>query len=284
MAHKFFSQRAGLSPHPRGLPFDEVMELFVRVYNSLTNGGYFAEAFGYGCVDAGWIDGTIGDIGLDIRLATRKANLWPIETLAFMGGEDDLFDFIEYLYQNVSKPTKGILHSFNDCGMHWSEFDKSVGQREFREKINALLSQYERRFELAESGEILMLPDHGFEEIFKAKIPSTQANVISRTEAAVLRFRRHGSTRDDRRQAVRDLADVLEALRPQMTAAITGKDEGDLFNIANNFGIRHNNDRQKTDYDAVWLSWMFYFYLSTIHVILRRIEPSKNAAAKSPRQ
>jgi len=41
--------------------------------------------------------------------------------------------------------------------------------------------------------------------------------------------------------------------------------------LANNFGIRHHNERQKTDYDALWLNWMFYFYLSTIHVLLRKM-------------
>jgi len=48
---------------------------------------------------------------------------------------------------------------------------------------------------------------------------------------------------------VRDLADVLERLRPQMQAAITSKNEGDFFNIANSFGIRHVHDKQKTNYD-----------------------------------
>ncbi|MEO3693618.1 hypothetical protein ABDJ85_19265, partial [Roseateles sp. DJS-2-20] len=38
-------------------------------------------------------------------------------------------------------------------------------------------------------------------------------------------------------------------------------------------GALHHNDKQRTSYDAgIWLSWMFYFYLSTIHVVLRKIE------------
>lgn len=99
------------------------------------------------------------------------------------------------------------------------------------------------------------------------------ANVVNRINAAILRYRRHGSTLDDRRQAVRDLADVLEYLRPKVKALLTSADDCDLFNIANNFGIRHHNDKQKTTYDAaIWLSWMFYFYLATIHAVLRKIE------------
>jgi hypothetical protein len=49
---------------------------------------------------------------------------------------------------------------------------------------------------------------------------------------------------------VRDLADVLEYLRPNVQTLLTSKDENDLFNLANNFGIRHHNDRQKTNCDA----------------------------------
>ena len=36
--------------------------------------------------------------------------------------------------------------------------------------------------------------------------------------------------------------------------------------------VRHHNVRQKTDYDAaLWLSWMFYLFLSTIHLVLRKM-------------
>ena len=94
----------------------------------------------------------------------------------------------------------------------------------------------------------------------------------------MLQFRRHGSTVDDRRQAVRDLADVLEYLRPKVQSILTSNDEKDLFNLANNFGIRHHNDRQKTNYDAtLWLAWMFYFYLSTVHVLLRKMDQDRVA-------
>jgi hypothetical protein len=69
------------------------------------------------------------------------------------------------------------------------------------------------------------------------------------------------------------LADVLEYLRPKIKRVISSKDEGDLFNIANNFGIRHHNDKQKTDYEqSVWLSWMFHFYLATLHMLTRRLD------------
>lgn len=272
MVHRYYSQRAGLSPHPDGLPLSEIINLFIRVYNQLGNEGYFTEAFGFECVDAGFVPGTVLDPDLEILLAMHKRNLWPVHKHAPDYSEDDLFDTIEFLFQHVSKPIDGIRHTWNDCGMHWNAFNKLEGQKEFRERINKVLEHYVQRFELVSNGQVLLKADIGFERIFEADLPSKNPSVVDRVTSAVLRFRRHGSTFDDRRQAVRDLADVLEYLRPEVKALLTSSDEKDLFNLANNFGIRHHNDKQKTSYDAqLWLGWMFYFYLSTIHVLLRKM-------------
>ena len=46
----------------------------------------------------------------------------------------------------------------------------------------------------------------------------------------------------------------------------------DLFNIANNFGIRHHKPGQKTDYDRdIWLPWMFYIYLATLRAVTKTL-------------
>jgi hypothetical protein len=69
---------------------------------------------------------------------------------------------------------------------------------------------------------------------------------------------------------VRDLADVLEALRDDIKNSMLSKDEKELFHIANGFAIRHQNRQQRGDYDRLtWLRWAFYVYLATIHAVLR---------------
>lgn len=272
MPHVFYSQRIGSNPNRDGLPLDEILQLFVRTYESLHLDGYFHQAFGFSCVDMGDVDGAVRDVPLAILLSLRKKGLWPICDRASGYSEDDLFDMIEFLFQHVSKPVSGHMHSYNNCGMHWETFNRRDGQIHFCEQINTVLSHYRGRFELSEKGEVLQRPEVGFEQLIEADLPTAEAGITSRVEAAVTKYRRHGATIDDRRQAVRDLADVLEFLRPRMKEALTSADEGDLFNIANNFGIRHHNDRQKTGYDAaLWLSWMFYYYLATIHVIVRKL-------------
>lgn len=273
MPRQFYSLRKGTNPNLKGLPLKEVLGLFVRLYNQLSEDGYFHEAFGFVCVDAGDLPGKVRDPELEMLLTIRKTGLWPVHEMAPFYSEDDFFDVIEFLHQYVSKPIDGTMHSYNLCGMHWETFNKTLGQHEFRKRLNAVLAHYQHRYELSSNGEVLHQPEAGFEPIFDADLPSKDENVTSRVTAAVLRYRRHGSTVDDRRQAVRDLADVLEYLRPQVKTLLTSADEKDLFNIANNFGVRHHNDKQRTAYDTgIWLSWMFYFYLSTIHVVLRKLE------------
>ena len=68
------------------------------------------------------------------------------------------------------------------------------------------------------------------------------------------------------------MADVFEWLQKskRLEKALSKKDESDLFHIANEFGIRHHNPKQKTDYDPdIWYPWIFHFYLATFHAVSR---------------
>jgi hypothetical protein len=186
MTHKYYSQRKGTNPNQLGLSLPDVVGLFLRVYKLLRDEGYFDEAFGYYCVDAGELPGKVKDVQLEILLNVRKKNLWPIEEMNSHYSEDDFFDVLEFLFQHVSKPIDGTYHSWNDCGMHWETFNKEQGQTEFCERINAVLSHYAKPFELSSHGEILHKPEFGFEPIFEADIPTEEEKVKNRINSAVL--------------------------------------------------------------------------------------------------
>jgi hypothetical protein len=270
----YYSVRTGKHV-PQGPDLDLVKRLFLALYERFEHQGYFQEYFGYSCVDAGDVEGKLGpDIGDAFLLSLKKDGLWPIRTNLSDYSEDDLFDVMEFLFDSVSTPTEGSYHSYSDCGWHYTEFDQPPGQAEFRTEITKLLRDYQNGFEMSEDGEILGAVAPGFENLIKAELPTDDPrNVRAKVTPAVLKFRRHGSTAADRRDALRELADVLEFLRPQLKAVLDRKDESDLFNIINNFGIRHHNQNQKTEYDqSIWMSWMFYYFLATIHAVLRLIE------------
>jgi hypothetical protein len=281
----YYSIRTGKNPNATNFGLTVLQRLLLDLYRSFVEKDYFQEAFGYECVDAGEVHGTLGsDIASQFLLYLRKDNLWPITEKIIAYSEDDLFDVIEFLYDLISKPIDGYFHSYNGCGHHYDVFDSGAGRDEFRIAVNRVLVDYKEGFELSGQGEVLALAEHGLENLLAANIPNHDAeNVEQRVDAAILKFRRYRSSLEDRRDAVRDLADVLEFLRPKVKAVLTTKDESDLFNIANNFGIRHHNDQQKTNYDrAIWYSWMFYYYLSTIHAALRLLEKAEQTANGQP--
>ncbi|MGL2999921.1 hypothetical protein [Flavobacterium sp. RSSB_23] len=273
----YYSVRTGKLTPDSTINFDVLKQLFLMSYKILEKAGYFQKYFGVDCSD-GFIEGQIGEnIDAYVFINLRKENLFPIETKLKDYNEDDFFDVLEFLYDHCSKGLNGYYHNWNNCGYHYDEFNDLEGQKYFRETMNPILRDYKNGFEISEKGEILILSDNGLSNLFEADIPTNDAdNISNKINAAIVKFRRHKSTLDDRKDAIRELADVLEFLRPEIKKHLDKKDENDIFNIANGFGIRHHNLSQKTNYDkAIWYSWIFYYYLATLHAVLRisKIKP-----------
>lgn len=267
----YYSVRTGKITPDQQVNFEVLKKLFSVTYNKLNADGYFQKYFGIDCTD-GFIPGELGEeVEAIMFVNLRKDNLYPIHKNLPNYTEDDFFDVIEFLHDHCSKGLNGHYHSWNNCGYHYEEFNDIEGQKHFRELLNPILREYKDGFEISESGEILILSDNGLSNLFEADIPTNdKENISNKINSAILKFRRHKSTLDDRREAIRELADVLEFLRPAIKEHLNKKDESDLFNIANNFGIRHHNKDQQTEYDkAIWYSWIFYYYLATLHAVLR---------------
>ena len=265
--------RSGRRAPDQGLGLEDFKRFFLALFNRMEEQGLFQEWFGYTCVDAGEVFGKAGaDLDLFVFRKLRRHGLWPLHTAAPGYSEDDLFDVIEFLYDHASEGTDGRHHTYNNCGWHYDKFDAAVGKDLFRSQINEILVDYADGFELSPAGEILTLPNDEFAPLLAARLPhGDMTNVVERVAAAKLKYRRRAIS--ERKDAVRDLADVLEYLRPEARRALNSKDESELFQIANNFGIRHHNKDQKTDYDeSIWLSWMFYHYLASIHACVRLID------------
>ena len=268
---KYYSVRTNKNSNPAQINLATLNQLFQVLYKFLLEQGYFEEAFG----DRGKL-GT--DIEAQMFRKLRKANLYPIENKCIDYSEDDLFDVIEFLYDWVSKPINGYYDIY-DGYEHPDTFDKEKGQQEFSAEINELLFDYKNGFELSKQGEILELAEPGLDGLFEASFTYCDSdNVEMKVRRAILKFQRYRSSIDERHDAVRELVDVLEFLRPKLKNVLTTKDESDLFNIANNFGIRHHNENQKTEYDKeIWYSWMFYYYLTTIYASLKLINKEEQS-------
>ena len=202
--------------------------------------------------------------------------------------EDHVFDALEFLYDYVSKPGKwGLVEKesgFSDYD--YIGYDDEAGREDFREKANAFLVDYKSGYELTEQGIILALAADGLQHILTAEIiPYDELNVDSKVRNAITKWRNRHLALSERKEAIRELSDVFEWLKKtkNLTAVLDGKDESAIFDLANNFGIRHHNPKQKTNYDpAIWYAWIFHFYLATYHAAVRLLIKHEETKKSQP--
>jgi hypothetical protein len=81
---------------------------------------------------------------------------------------------------------------------------------------------------------------------------------------AIALFTQDNASRATKRSACITLAGVLEENRALLKNKLANKDERDLFRVANQFAIRHQNSLQQGGYDDLFLDWIFWWYLATI--------------------
>ncbi len=247
----------------------QVLGLFGSLFVETETRGDFQEHFGYWCVDEGEVPGKFGPRVNDrLLLVLGHENVWPADKTVETWSDDTLFDMVEFMFDHVSRGVEGRNHTFGQCGMHYSSFQAAPAQADFRARANELLTHLEPPYELTAAGEVVRTVPDGVAPLLTTAprhLPKTQADMVN---AAITKYRAHRSTTTDRRDAVRDLADVLENLRVQVKEQMPQKDEAMLFQIANTFWIRHNKPNERREYDhEAWWAWLFYVYLASIALV-----------------
>jgi hypothetical protein len=189
---------------------------------------------------------------------------------------DRVFDTIEFLYDHVSKPGEwGRITSDGWNYDGYKSFDADAGRAEFRARVNVLLGRFATGFELTPEGKVVALGEHGLRDILNASIPHyDEENVDKRVRDAISKWRDRRLDMSRRREAIREMADVFEWLKKtgRLKKVLASRDDSDIFNIANNFAIRHHRPSDKRGYDKdIWYPWMFHFYLATYHAVIRML-------------
>ena len=250
---QYYLQRTGKIDNSPLLDLALLKRLFLTIYNQLFREDYYQKYFGFHCVDQGEVYGILGsDIDTAVFFNLRKDDLWPIHDHIEKYSEDDLFAMMEFLHDHCSKPLEGDYHSWNDCGWHYSTFDDEQGQRKFRDKVNVLLGDYLTGFELSSNGEILNLPDSNLCPLLDAIVPSNdKENINTKIDVAVSKFRKHKASLDDRKNALRELADVLEYLRPNIKEALMSNDEKEVAEHTMLVDLGRNDLGRVSDYGSV---------------------------------
>jgi hypothetical protein len=272
---QYYNRRIGQEGNPPKLTLAEAATGIRAGYQSMEDKGFLQRDFGYYCVDAKKVAGKVGaDLRIHFYLDTGIRIEGSVADFCTATDEASLFTLIEFLHDHVAKPAEGTgyYHDYSGCGWHYNltgSFDTQAGQGQWRDAVNTFLKFYGDGFELSPDGEVVRLAPDGLAPLFDVAVPVAAGDTnIAKVETAVRMFRHGLSSREEQKQAVRVLVDLLEFYRPQVKERLLSQDESALFNIANNYAIRHHRPEQKDDYDDVWLRWLFYFYLSTAHLVL----------------
>jgi hypothetical protein len=268
----YYSQRHAARPEAV-LPADAVRRSFVRIVAHLSESGYLAKAFPEGCVD----DNSLVPVNESDYIEERLgiAGLWPFDSSQESWDDDTFYSLIEVIHDAVARPRRRTWHSWNECGWHYAEFAVSPARALYRWRINHLLERSIVPLRLAESGEdigrMVAVTDAGRSDLIDRLLEIEEPSVAGRIEHAIALFRSRGATEHDKRSAIITLAGILEERRSLLETELFRRDEGALFQIANQFAIRHQSEFQRADYDPVFLDWVFWWYAATIELTNRII-------------
>jgi len=265
MARRYYSSRT----KPKRLTVEELYQKLENLYLLFRDKDYFKNKAGI--TKESIPDAILHEAAIDLSFQPFPITKWSPENIT----EDHIFDTLEFLFDRVSKPGEWVGMT-NDTGWNYYDYDSyddKAGQEEFRDKANAILAEYKTGYELTQTGTILAKGTDGLQNIIDAEIISyDEANVDSKVRNAITKWRNRHMSLTEKKEAIRELADVFEWLRKtkNLGNVLDSKDESALFDIANNFSIRHHNPSQKTNYDrTIWYSWIFHFYLATYHAAIR---------------
>jgi hypothetical protein len=267
----YWSERRTGAPAGRHvLTLESVTRNFVQIVNELDGRGYFEEAFGKDCVDD---PSTISPSFL-IYERIGHESMWPLDPPKLAADRDVFLDVVEVLHDLIPPPRNGSIHNYAGCGWHYSEFSREAGRRLYRWQISSLLDRSDLGLRLASEGEdegrLVEATDDARTDLLR-RMAERSDDLAGRIGHAVALFRRRDATEHDKRSAVIVLGLVLEERRALLKGVLYSGDEGALFEIANKFAIRHEDQRQKSEYDPVFLDWIFWWYLATIELTDRVI-------------
>jgi hypothetical protein len=106
----------------------------------------------------------------------------------------------------------------------------------------------------------------GLEDLPEKALQTARPETVDRVQHAIALFRSRKATVEERRSAVVALVGILEERRTLLKAQLLTKDEIALFVIANKFAARHQGADQQSDYDDVYLDWLFWWFLATVYL------------------
>ncbi|MEB0004907.1 hypothetical protein QN357_18480 [Cryobacterium sp. RTC2.1] len=241
---------------------------FLDLINKLSETGYIPKVLPKWCPDA---DNPSDEwVSQQISTAIRIRTVWP-ELIRDPDTASDalLFSLVEYFHDQAQRPSTFTVHDYAGCGRHYEGYDAVAGRAIYRWRVNQLLRDHNISLQLAANGEeqgrLIREFSAPLQELVTEQLEARQ-QPQDEIAHAIRDFRSRGASLVAKRAAVTLIANNLEARRKTLKALVSD-DENDLFNIANNFAIRHRNPSQKTDYGDQFLDWIFWNFLAATELL-----------------
>lgn len=271
---RYYSARLNPQPEPVLAPA-EARAAWAREVSQLAAAGYLDDYLASTCCNSGIDPDDQGQRRLAEMLRV-EVPLWPLarwddEQRVPTGVEqtwpEELFyGVVEALHDLVARPRRRRWHDY--CrDWDYSDFARSPGQAVYRWRTNVVLARSDIQLRLADTGEEagLVRAVGDDREQMVARVAAVGSEHGTREHAVAL-FRGRGAGVPEKRSAILALLGLLEDRRDLLKAELLSKDEGALFQIANQFALRHQRADQRPDYDEAYLDWLFWWYLATLEL------------------
>lgn len=263
----------------RTLRGEALIKTLLSLLVDFDRNGYFDDAFGSSCSDASW------DERVERSTSTLQHGLgedtpwrWPPDAEQIrhldMASDDALshaYDLLELGHDLAARPRTRDFHSFFK-EWDFSDFDHLEGRMVYRWRVNTVLERTDTGLRLSKGG-----PDEGR----LVRTPSDPRGDLpalavlaaptkperDQMQHAISQFTNRTATRHDKRDALRNLAGLLEQRREEAEEKLGSQDSRDLFHIVNKFDIRHQGKMQSGNYEDAYLDWIFWSLLSSLELM-----------------
>jgi len=282
----YYSQRKEKQGGPKFEISSNFWVAFLTYFERLKREEYFCKSFPSYCPGE-LVSGT-NDSAITERVKEEFGRIyWPLEEDRLPGGNEYVFNVIEFIYRYLAKPTKWQNCEYCEYS-HPKEYDVSQGRYEYTITVNQMFSRFNHPFKL-NKGKI----EHLTSEILDTRIFSTDINTNdSHLKRLIERaldnfYERTGKKKLD---GLRNLVDAFERLKTlensdkkksidiimkkiSYTSDIIpcfDSHFGKMTELANKYTIRHHEKDKITLEDESLIDFLFYSYYNLIRLILEK--------------
>lgn len=276
VAPTYFAERHGhVASHAE--PREHLAMAFASMLSDMQDHGYFPGALPRECVDApvSW-----SHVSEQVRHAIHLPFEWDGDRETARDWDElTLYSLMEYFHDGAQRPrSEGHFHSFSGCGPHYADHNAESGAAVYRWRVNALLERYSVSMRMGKAGDergrLVARMGRDLDERADDRASQGADSPADEVALAIRTYRQRGASAAQKRSALALLAGELERRR-EVVKVVLGKDEDDLFRIANNFGIRHKRNGQQTDYGDAFLDYLFTVFLGAV-LLMEQLERERD--------